>query len=135
MTLDSANGLLDEVTIFLLSCGGFYNKVSKFIQEVILFCLAVDQYLIYRNDEGEINHFICYWNVNAEELQSICNGLQPIEKVNGSILYIVEHGNKAGISSMRRAIKDLRQRAKGMQGVIYNHAGEGMRIFTRQKGA
>ncbi|KAB0668940.1 hypothetical protein F6V30_13970 [Oryzomonas sagensis] len=132
---EAAEALRQEIMEFMQSCGGIYEGYSRRLEERVIISLASDQYILYRDAAGKIEHYLCYWKVRSDEIQDVLDGVTPVDIYYGSVLFVAEHGNKAGMKSMRRAIRELRHRAKGCQGLIYNHAGEGFRIFAGQKGA
>lgn len=134
MTLDEANALTDEVTDFLLSCGGIYGQLTGTLQEEVLFCLATGQYLLERSIDGAICHFLCYWKVAPADVELIQDGVMPQERVSGSVLYIVEHGNKTGLRGLRDSIKALRRKCTGMSGLVFNKKGTGIKFYPSQKG-
>lgn len=135
MNFEQADELRAEIMEFLQSCGGVYAGYSSKVEEYVIDSLASGQYIIYRDAEGRIEHYLCYWKVHSKEIQDVIDGQKPVDIYHGSVLVVAEHGNKAGMQSMRKAIRELRHRAKDMHGLIYNHAGEGHRVFAKQKGA
>ena len=135
MTWEEADILREEIMAFMMKCGGIYAEYTQRLDMRVINSLASGQYLLYRNDRGEIEHFLCYWKIHPEDVEAVMDDIMPVDVYRGSVLFVAEHGNLAGMTSMRKAIRELRQRSKGMQGLIYNHAGEGYRIFSRQKGA
>lgn len=135
MNFIQANTLLDEVTEFLTSCGGVYETANiRILQELVLYSIATNQYVVYRTPSGDIEHFVAYWKITKDSIEDVEQGILPAERVAGSVFYIVEHGNKAGTPSMVRMRRELRKRSKDMETVIYNHKGEGIRIFPIRKG-
>ena len=135
MTYTEADTLRGDIMAFLAACGGVYAEYSRIVEERVINSLASGQYLMTRDGQGHINHYLCYWKIHPEDVPDVLDGGTPADIYTGSILFVAEHGNISGMSGMRQAIKELRQRSQGMRGLIYNHAGEGYRIFSRQKGA
>jgi hypothetical protein len=134
MDFNEADGLGNEIMEFMQSCGGIYAEYSRRLEERIINSLASGQYILYRDAAGAIEHYLCYWKIHPDEVQAVIDGATPVDIYLGSVLFIAEHGNQAGMQSMRKAIRELRKRAAGMAGLIYNHQGEGFRIFPHQKG-
>lgn len=135
MDFETADALRAEIMSFMQSCGGVYEKYNRRVEEWIINSLASGQYILYRDADGKIEHYLCYWKVHSKEVQDVIDGAFPADIYNGSVLFVAEHGNQAGMQSMRKAIRELRKRSKGMHGLMFNHKREGMRIFPSQKGA
>lgn len=136
MSFDEANSLLDEIIAFLLKCGGVYQQTTTRLETVVLECIASGQYIAKRDEHGTLEHVILYWLVDKEDIESIAEGVQPINRWTGNTLYVVEHGNLAGRQSLTEVIKELRRRAgeRGVTGVFWNHKGEGLKVYLKQKG-
>lgn len=129
-----ADKLCSEIIAFLLDCGGIYCSENEHIQYVVLNSIATGQYVLYRDDLGKISHWLAYWKIAPEDIETIEDGIRPLNLTDGSVLFVVEHGNKEGRSGMTKIIKELRHRAKGMQGVFWNSKGRGIKKFMHQKG-
>ena len=132
-SFEEADALCSEITEFLLSCGGVYKKVTGRLQEKILESIASGQYVLYRDESDKICHWLCYWKIQPEDVEDIAE-MKPANTVQGNVLFIVEHGNKDGRRGMTQMIKELRHRAVGMTGVVWNSKGRGIKKFMHQKG-
>lgn len=132
-SFDVADALCSEIISFLLDCGGVYKQETSYLQEIILTSIANGQYILYRDGNGNISHWLCYWKINSEDLEDIAE-IRPADITTGTVLYIAEHGNKEGRKGMTKIIKELRHRATGMQGVLWNSKGRGIKKFMHQKG-
>jgi hypothetical protein len=135
MTFQEADALMGEIIAFLLDCGGVYEKETGRLQQIVLESIATGQYLIYRDEAGIISHWLCYWKIHPGDIDTI-EQIKPADTRHGSVLYVLEHGNKEGMKGMVKAMKDLRARCQGqgMQGVVFNSKGRGIRKFLK-KGA
>ena len=130
---EEADALCSEILDFLLDCGGVYKEVTAHLQEVVLTSIATGQYVIYRDPQGSISHWLAYWKILPYDIEDI-EEIKPINITLGTVLYIAEHGNKDGRHGMTMIIKELRRRSKGMQGVLWNSKGRGIKTFMHQKG-
>lgn len=130
---EEADSLCNEIMSFLLECGGIYVTVNRHLQEVILESIASGQYVLHRNESGGISHWLAYWKIQPEDAEDI-ETTKPIDTRHGSVLFIIEHGNKDGRKGMTKMIQELRQRSAGMQGVLWNSKGRGIKKFMKQKG-
>lgn len=135
-TFEEADALMQEIIAFLVDCGGVYKEETALLQETILMAIAMNQQIIKRNEQGKINHWLCYWKIQPKDVSDVCNNIRPIDLQNGSIMYVAEHGNTAGRHGITEIIKDLRaiMQRDGMHGVFWNSKGRGMKLFLR-KGA
>lgn len=132
-SFEDADALCSEIISFLLSCGGIYKHETGYLQEIILASIANGQYVLYRDGNGKISHWLCYWKISPDDIEDITQ-IKPVDIITGSVLYIVEHGSKEGRKGMTTIIKELRRRAKGMKGVLWNSKGRGIKKFMHQKG-
>lgn len=130
---EEADKLCTEVIAFLLECGGIYEKETGNLQRLVLESIATGQYVLYRDEQGEIIHWLTYWKIQPDDVEDI-ETVKPCNTTSGSVLFIIEHGNKEGRKGMTRVIKQLRHRSKGMTGVLWNSKGRGIKKFMYQKG-
>ena len=124
---EEADALCEEIMAFLLECGGVYTRETGDLQIIILKSIANGQYVLYRED-GKIVHWLCYWKIKESDIEDIGQTM-PVDIITGNVLYIAEHGNKEGRKGMTKMIKELRHRATGMQGVLWNSKGRGIKKF------
>ena len=133
VTPEAADALCIEIMAFMQSCGGIYANYSRNLEEKVINSLASGQYILYRDDAGQIVHYLCYWNVHSNEIQDVIDGVTPVDIYRGSVLFVAEHGNKAGMQSMRKAVKELRSRVN-TSGLFFRHKGGPIKIYIKQKG-
>ena len=131
-----------EIMKFLWSCPNkgkehpYRLKHIGPIQENIIEAVATGQYVLFRDDAGNIEHFIAYWRVREGDIEDIRQGIKPIDRITGDKLYIVEHGNKAGRSSFVRMGKELKRIHAGNTGVFWHSWNRHtFRVFANKKGA
>jgi len=106
------------------------------IQENIVEAVATGQYVLFRDDKGDIEHFIAYWKVREEDIELIREGIKPLDRCHGDKLYIVEHGNKGGRKSFVRMGKALKEVARGNTGVFWHSWNRHkFMVFKNKKGA
>jgi len=131
-----------EILRFLWTCPnkGAYNRYRMErigeIQKNIIEAIAVGQYIIIRNGAGSIEHFLSYWRVDAEGLDSIDEGVIPDIRCKGDKLFICEHGNKGGRHSLTKMIGEIKRVATGNKGVSWRNSNRGtFKAFLDKKGA
>jgi hemolysin-activating ACP:hemolysin acyltransferase len=135
MTFAEADVLAQEIVTFMRSCGGVYEQFSiGAIQEVVIIALATGQYLLQRDDKGEIVQFMSYWLIHPEDVGIVEAGGRPDDIKTGEVLYIAEYSNKAGRQAITPFIKELRRRVPYMKGVFWCSKGRGTKKFMRQSG-
>lgn len=130
-SFEKADKLCHEIVEFLLSCGGVYKHENGWLHNVILESIASGQYLLYRDGKGSISHWLCYWKVSPEDADNLPD-IKPLDTRHGSVLYIVEHGNKEGHRGMIKVMMALRGRCQGMKGVLWNSKGRGVKKFMNK---
>lgn len=133
MTFEEVDRLLDEVTAFLLECGGSYQEPDGRVEKNVLECLAVDQFIIHRGSTGEITHFLCYWMVTPEAAGDLADGIRPQEITGGTVMFVIEHGNKDGRPGMTRMIWDIRNKTPQTVGAAWRHKGKAFVYFPTQR--
>lgn len=126
MDFTEADRLQWEILRFLWTCPNkgrerpYCIKRIRGIQENIFDALATGQYIILRDSSGNIEHFLCYWKVDIEEVGSISEGVRPLVRNQGDRLYISEHGNKGGRASLTRMIAEIRKREPENKGAFWH---------------
>jgi len=130
-----ANELLDEISTFLQDCGGVYETITGDCQRNILLAIVANQYIISRDEAGKINHFLCYAKIMPEDIELLKEGIEPQHLFDGTVIWVVEHGNKSGRKGLMDFIKEIRRRAVGCQGVLWYHKGQDLVYYPNQKGS
>lgn len=143
MTFAEADKLMWEILRFLWTCpnrSGYEHpyrmKHIRPVQENIIEALKTGQYIILRDDAGQIEHFISYWRVREEDIELIHDNIKPAIRWKGDKLYICEHGNKGGRKSLTRMIGEIKKVATGNKGVFWHSWNRHtFRVFPEKKGA
>lgn len=135
MTLHEVENLAMEIMDFLRECGGIYADYRRDVEGNLIRCIATGQYILHRDESGQIDHFLDYGKIEGKDMETVLKGDHPSNIHAGSIIWVIDHGNKGGMTELRRSIKEIRQQVKGAQGLIYNHQNTGYRFFPSQKGA
>jgi hemolysin-activating ACP:hemolysin acyltransferase len=141
MTFQEADKLMWEILKFLWTCPS-KGKVHPYrlvrirsIQENVIEAIKTGQYILFRDSAGAIDHFLCYWRVSAEDIETTCDGIKPAVRWEGDKLYICEHGNKGGRHSLTRMIQEIRRIAGSAEGVFWhNWNRQQYKVFLHQKG-
>jgi hypothetical protein len=131
-----------EILRFLWSCPNkgaehpYRLKHLRPVQENIIESIATGQYIILRDESGQIEHFISYWRVREEDIEDIRQGIKPVVRWEGDKLYICEHGNKGGRWSLTKMIGEIKKVAAGNHGVFWHSWNRHtFRVFLKKKGA
>lgn len=133
---DVASECCNRVAAFLQSTGGPYATVAAKVEENILFALATGMHIYSFDGTGNLRYWVCYWRVKPEDVEGLKERVRPVDCVSGSVLYVVECGNRAGRQGMAEIVKRLRALAGGMQGVFWHRPGKGDKVcdFPSQRG-
>lgn len=124
--ISAFDALMWEILRFLWTCPNkgrehpYRFKYIRMIQEQVIEAIATGQYLLFRNPDGSIKHFMSYWLIEREDIENIRQGIKPVNRFKGPIIYICDHGNKGGRHSLTEMIKQLRQ-IPGNQGAIWHN--------------
>lgn len=126
MTFEDTVKILDEVLLFLKECGGAYSTITRTVEENVLECLTLGQY-VWTGD-----CFLCYWMIHPEDIESLKERIKPKDIITGSTVYVVEC---ACTGNLRAAIKQLRQSVNGV-GVLWHRPMKQDKVyyFPSQKG-
>lgn len=113
------NKTVDDITQFLLSCGGPYKEeYIRPLQENIIFALATETY-IYIPDKA----FISWWLVDDDAIDDLAEGIQPIDRLSGDICYVVELGIKSySLSRLAAQVRRKVPHAIGACWYRYKHS-------------
>jgi hemolysin-activating ACP:hemolysin acyltransferase len=131
-----------EVLKFLWTCPNVVKHEHRYryknigeVQTNVLESIATNQYILFRDEAGHIEHFLCYWKVLADDLQDIQDGLKPAIRWGGDKMYICEHGNKGGRKSLTLMIQEIKKRSTGQKGVMWRNWNRGeTKVFMDKKG-
>jgi hypothetical protein len=133
MSFEQADKLCDEIMDFLISCGGPYTGVHGIIQAHIMDTLRSGQYVLERNADG-IRWYACWWKVFPEDLQPMMCGNVPSSTDDGPILFVLQCGNKDGLSGMLALRRALKRTAKTWQGVVWERNNRELKAFPGNHG-
>jgi hemolysin-activating ACP:hemolysin acyltransferase len=132
-----AEQLCDKICHFLLAMGGAYHKLTGEMQENILVCLASRQFVIRIDGKGYIQYFACWFKIHPDDVEGMKERVRPYDVYTGSVMYVVEAGNKLGKRGMVEMVKKIRAKAEGMKGVFWHRPTKQDKVFDfpSQKGA
>lgn len=138
----AADRLMWEILRFLWTCPNKGKthpyRIARIrdIQENIIEAISTGQYILFRDDSGGIEHFLCYWRINETDIDSIKEGIKPAVRWRGDKLYICEHGNKGGRKSLTKMIGEIKKVATGNKGVLWHSWNrQQFQVFLNKKGA
>ena len=123
------NSLIDEITEYMLSCGGPYTeKYILPLQEAIVWSLATGQYIWVPN-----KYYVCWWNVEEEDIETLEDGVQPLNTSYGPIIYIRELGLQN--TSIREVISAIRKQNPHVEGACwFRYKKKKFMFYPSQKG-
>lgn len=138
---NALDGLMWEILRFLWTCPN-RGEVHRYrfgamgeVQRNIIEALVTGQYIMFRDENLEIEHFLCYWRVREEDIEPICDGFKPADITSGDKLFICEHGNKGGRKSLTLMIKEIKKVATGNKGVFWrNFNRQTFKVFLNKRG-
>ncbi len=135
ITFAEADTLCDRICDFLVKQGGPYHYVTRRLQENVIVCLASNQFVI-EIDGGDIQFFAAYFRIRPEDVEGMAEHIRPVDVYTGSIMYVVECGNKAGKRGMTEICKRLRVKGSGMKGIFWHRQAKADKLhyFPSQKG-
>lgn len=138
MTYEEAGPLCDEIINFLFSCGDTYTKRTGKLETNILWALASGQYVIKRDNNGEILYFVSFWRIHPEDVEAVTDRIRPLDVFSGSVMYVTECGNRAGRQGMKEIIQGLKVLGAGMKGVFWHRVKhdkeDRLQLFPKQEG-
>jgi len=128
-----ADELCSEILDFLLDCGGIYQEKSAYLTTEVLISIANGQYVIERDEAGNITLYMCYWKITPDEVEQVADKTWPGSRSIGNVIYVVECGNKTGRNGLLRAATTIRRNNPTLQGCFWHNNSE-VKQFTKQKG-
>lgn len=139
---DECEKFMWEVIRFLWTCPNKIKHNHRYryknladIQTNLIEAFATKQYILDRDEKGNIEHFLCYWKVREEDLNDIANGIKPVVRWGGDKMFICEHGNKGGRKALTTMIKEIKRRSAGQEGVMWrNWNRETTKAFLHKRG-
>jgi len=107
------------------------------MQESVLACLASRQFIIRIDGKGDIQYFACWFKIHPDDVEGMKERVRPYDVYTGSVMYVVEAGNKLGKRGMVEMVKKIRAKAEGMKGVFWHRPTKQDKVFDfpSQKGA
>lgn len=142
LAFKAADALMWDILKFLWTCPNkgkehpYRMKYLRAVQENIIESIATGQYILFRDSQGQIEHFISYWRISEEDIKDIEQNIKPIIRWKGDKLYICEHGNKGGRKSLTKMIGEIKKIAAGNKGVLWHSWNRHtFKVFPDKKGA
>lgn len=134
-----ANKVTDAAVDFLLHQGGAYAVTGVgHLQATVLEAVALDQYVLKRDECGDIEYFALWWWAHQEELDDIMDSfVRPEDVSQGAILYVAEAAVRPD-GSLLEMVRAIRRKAtrqnKNWQGCGWHNYANGKRpAFFRQQ--
>ena len=135
MTFQQAERLCPKIVSFLIECGGPYKEQNKeTITRYVMHALGTGQFVIRIAKEG-VHSYLSYWMIEAKDVPVALRKQVPERVKGGSIVFIVDAGNKDGPAGMRDMIKSLKKKVKCWDGVMWDRHSKGVMAFPQHKGS
>lgn len=114
------NNLFEEILQFLKSCGGVYSDPTVYMQSCLIETLVYNQYILKRDTENNICFFTNYFLITPHDIELVIRGIDPQEKLKGSIIYGLDCGSK-NIQSMKYLMSEYYKQVPLARGLLWNH--------------
>lgn len=131
-----ADALCNRICAFLVEMGGAYTRLTPEVQQSVLIAMYSRQFVIRISGNGDIQYFACWWCVHPKDVDALRERVKPVDIYTGTVMYVVEAGNRMGRRGMIEMVKRIRDRAVGMRGVFWHRPTKEDRVydFPSQKG-
>ena len=126
-----------EIISFMEKCGGPYQVIDPETCVNLIECLETDQYVLIRNEAGEITTFCDYWRVNMADMGLLKSGGKPTDTSSGNAIFVVDCCNlddKSGITMMMREVRRRHPNSRGVAWFRERKLPECFRFFPSQRG-
>lgn len=136
LPFEIAEKLCDRICNFLVEMGGPYKEITGRMQDNVLVCLASRQFVIRILGTGDIQYFACWFKIKPEDVEGMKERVKPYDVYTGTVMYVVEAGNRMGKRGMAEMVRKIRGRAEGMKGVFWHRPTKADQVFDfpSQKG-
>lgn len=135
--VDDGFDLYMEIVAFMDRCGGPYRVIDPETCVNLIESLENGQYVIHRDEGGQIISFLNYWRVDDAGIPAILTGGKPENICDGRIIYVVDCCNLSGMVGIIGLLKEVRRRYPKARGGAWFHkqkTPENFRFFPLQRG-
>lgn len=129
--LPALEALYLEALAFLRQCGGVYAELKPYQCQRVLECIDHGQYLLRRNQEGELVQFVAYWRIREEDFELAKRFERPADPFSGPVVFSVDYASLDGVrGAMAMFLEQLPKHEPGVIAGCFEHKGRFM-VYDR----
>lgn len=116
--------LIIEVLKFFRACGGPYQRHKPSVVYRIIDCLEHEQYLLTRDQAGNIIQACCYWKIRETDFDKAKLFIAPENLYDGPVLFSTDYASLAGAKGLFRMISSqVPEQERDIKTICCEHKG------------